>query len=240
MLLIWWLRSTVLILSTSWVMSWHRWLRKFFLGGKFHMLADYNFTWITGESTFQRSLSNLSLKTILEVCLTHLIVLILYHRTSGFRSCEDFARRPDLWRARTVAGGNHRVFEWNLAARSSRGFEPLGREGVMGFRKQWRLLSRVNPSFRKTFFDSPDWALAPLLIDCPLLCLLWEQFGCLGWLCSTSGGNRPGDMMKFFNRPRSCSALTAGRDMILKLFDCLQIESGYVTFAARDNPGNSE
>jgi hypothetical protein len=35
----------------------------------------------------------------------------------------------------------------------------------MGFRKQWKLLSWINPSFRKTFLDSPSRSLAPLLID---------------------------------------------------------------------------
>jgi hypothetical protein len=136
MLLIWWLRSAVLILNTSWVMSWHRRLRKFCPGGEFHIFVNYNFTWITAESTFQRPLSNFSLGTILDVRLTHLIVLILHHRTSGFSI---------MW--------------------SDRGFQPLGREGAMGFRKQWKLLSWVNPSFRKIFLDSPSRALAPLLIN---------------------------------------------------------------------------
>jgi hypothetical protein len=158
----------ILILSTLWVMYWHRWLRKFFPGGQFHILVDYKFTWITAESTFQRALSNLSLKTILDVCLTHVTVLVLHHRSSGFRSCEDFAHRLDLRPARTAAGGNHQVSEWNLAARSGRDFQPLGGEGTMGFRKQWRLLSRVNPFFRKTFLDSPFRALAPLLVDLPV------------------------------------------------------------------------
>jgi hypothetical protein len=43
----------------------------------------------------------------------------------------------------------------------------LGREGAMGFRKQWRLLSWINPSFRKTFLNSPSWTLAPLFVDSP-------------------------------------------------------------------------
>jgi hypothetical protein len=71
-------------LSTSSVMPWHRWLRKFFPGGEFHILVNYNFTWITSESTFQRPLSNLSLKMILDMYLRHLTVLVLHHRTSGF------------------------------------------------------------------------------------------------------------------------------------------------------------
>jgi hypothetical protein len=57
---------------------------KVFPGGEFHILVDDNFTWITAESTFHRPLGNLSLKTILNVCLTHPTVLILHHRTSGF------------------------------------------------------------------------------------------------------------------------------------------------------------
>jgi hypothetical protein len=52
--------------------------------GEFYMSVDYNFTWITVESIFQRPLNNLSLKTILDVCLTHLTVLILHHHTSRF------------------------------------------------------------------------------------------------------------------------------------------------------------
>jgi hypothetical protein len=32
---------------------------KAFSRGEFHILADYSFTWITAESIFQRSLSNL-------------------------------------------------------------------------------------------------------------------------------------------------------------------------------------
>jgi hypothetical protein len=35
----------------------------------------------------------------------------------------------------------------------------------MGFRKQWRLLSWLNPFFRKTFLDSPSRALVPLLVN---------------------------------------------------------------------------
>jgi hypothetical protein len=57
---------------------------KVFPGGEFHILVDYNFTWTTAESIFQRSLNNLSLKTILDLYLTHFTVLILRHRTSGF------------------------------------------------------------------------------------------------------------------------------------------------------------
>jgi hypothetical protein len=57
---------------------------KVFPGGEIHILVDYNFTWGTAESTFQRPLSNLSLKTILYMSLTHLTVLFLHHRTSGF------------------------------------------------------------------------------------------------------------------------------------------------------------
>jgi hypothetical protein len=57
---------------------------KVFPRGEFHILVDCNFTWITAESNFERPLSNLSMKTILDVCLTHLPVLILDHRTSGF------------------------------------------------------------------------------------------------------------------------------------------------------------
>jgi hypothetical protein len=41
----------------------------------------------------------------------------------------------------------------------------------MGFRKQRRLLSWINPSFKKTFFDSPSRALAPLFTDFPVLIL---------------------------------------------------------------------
>jgi hypothetical protein len=52
--------------------------------GGFHILVDYNFTWITAKSTFQKPLSNLSLKTILDVRLTNFTILILHHRTSGF------------------------------------------------------------------------------------------------------------------------------------------------------------
>jgi uncharacterized membrane protein len=59
-------------------------IAKIFPRGEFHILVDYNFTLITAESTFQSPLSNLSLKTILDVCFTHLTVLILHHRTSGF------------------------------------------------------------------------------------------------------------------------------------------------------------
>jgi hypothetical protein len=57
---------------------------KVFPRWEFHILVDYNFTWITAESNFQRPLSNLSLKTMLDVCRTHLTVRILHHRTSGF------------------------------------------------------------------------------------------------------------------------------------------------------------
>jgi hypothetical protein len=57
---------------------------KVFPGGEFHILVDYNFTWITAESTFQRLLINLSLETILDMCLTRFTVLILHHQTSGF------------------------------------------------------------------------------------------------------------------------------------------------------------
>jgi hypothetical protein len=59
-------------------------LAKVFPQGEFDILVDYNFIWRTTESTFQRPLSNLALKTILDVRLTRLTVLILYHRTSGF------------------------------------------------------------------------------------------------------------------------------------------------------------
>jgi hypothetical protein len=68
---------------------------KVFPGGEFHIFFDYNFTWITTEPTFQRPLSNLSLKTILDVCLTYLTILILHHQTSGFLVMWRLFRRPE-------------------------------------------------------------------------------------------------------------------------------------------------
>jgi hypothetical protein len=59
-------------------------IAKVFPGGEFHILVDYNFILTTAESTFQRPLNNLSLKTMLGVRLTHLTVLILHHQTSCF------------------------------------------------------------------------------------------------------------------------------------------------------------
>jgi hypothetical protein len=55
---------------------------KVFPGGEFYILVDYNFAETTAEFTFQKPLSNLSLKIILNVCLPHFTVLILHYRTS--------------------------------------------------------------------------------------------------------------------------------------------------------------
>jgi hypothetical protein len=46
-------------------------------------------------------------------------------------------------------------------------------------------------------------------------------------------------MTNFLNGPGSCSALTAGRDVILKFLDCLQRESSYASLAVKDNLDNS-
>jgi hypothetical protein len=59
-------------------------IAKVFPGGEFHTRINDNFTWITAESTFQRRLNNFSLKTIFDMCFTHVTVLILHHRISGF------------------------------------------------------------------------------------------------------------------------------------------------------------
>jgi hypothetical protein len=95
----------------------------------------------------------------------HLTVLVLHRLTSGFSV---------MWRLRSQArpstsqnscSRQSSSFCMKFSRRGGRGFQPLGREGAMGFTKQQRLLSWVNSSFRETFLDSPSRALAPLLID---------------------------------------------------------------------------
>jgi hypothetical protein len=57
----------------------------------------------------------------------------------------------------------------------------------MGFRRQQRLLSRINPSFRKTFLDSSSRALAPLLIgpmDINVICRNDDMARSKHWDCT--------------------------------------------------------